>query len=181
MNKLNNNLSNYISKDDISNRIEEIAIQLSEIFYDDIPIFIGILNGSFIFLADLIRKINFECEIDFLKVASYDGRDSTGKIILDKDINLNIKNKRVIIVEDIIDSGLTIDYLYKHILLYKPKDITIVTLLSKKENYNLNFDIDIIGFEIATEFVVGYGLDLDQRLRQLDGLYKLKRNQRHRG
>ena len=174
MNKLNNSLSNYISKDDISTRIDEIASQLSDLFYDDIPIFIGILNGSFIFLADLIRKINFECEIDFIKVASYDGRDSTGKIILDKDINLDIKNKRVIIVEDIIDSGYTIDYLYKHILLYEPKDITIVTLLSKKENYNLNFDINIIGFEITTEFVVGYGLDLDQRFRQLDCLYKLK-------
>ena len=174
MNKLKNNLSKYISIDDISIRIEGIAAQLSEIFYDDIPIFIGILNGSFIFLSDLIRKVNFECEIDFIKVASYDGIETTGKIILDKDINLDIKNKRVIIVEDIIDSGLTIDYLYKHILLYEPKDITIVTLLSKKENYNLNFDIDIIGFEITTEFVVGYGLDLDQRFRQLDGLYKLK-------
>ena len=174
MNKLKNNLSKYISKDDISIRIEGIAAQLSEIFYDDIPIFIGILNGSFIFLADLIRKINFECEIDFIKVASYDGRDSTGKIILDKDINLDIKNKRVIIVEDIIDSGLTINYLYKHILSYNPKDISIVTLLSKKDNYNLNFDIDVIGFEITTEFVVGYGLDLNQRFRQLDCLYKLK-------
>ena len=174
MNKLNNSLSNYISKDDISTRVEEIAIQLSEIFCNDIPIFIGVLNGSFIFLADLIRKINFECKIDFIKVASYDGRETTGKIILDKDINLDIKNKRVIIVEDIIDSGLTIDYLYKHILSYEPKDISVVTLLSKKENYNLNFDIDIIGFEITTEFVIGYGLDLDQRFRQLDCLYKLK-------
>ena len=174
MNKLKKSLSNYISKDDISTRIEEIAIQLSEIFYNDIPIFIGILNGSFVFLADLVRKINFECEIDFIKVASYDGRDSTGKIILDKDINLDIKNKRVIIVEDIIDSGLTINYLYKHILSYNPKDISIVTLLSKKDNYNLNFDIDVIGFEITTEFVVGYGLDLNQRFRQLDCLYKLK-------
>ena len=174
MNKLNTRLNDYISKDDISIRIEEIAIQLSEKFYDDMPIFIGILNGSFIFLADLIRKINFECEIDFIKVSSYDGSETTGKIVFDKDINLDIKNKRVIIVEDIIDSGLTIDYLYKHILLYEPEDITIVTLLSKKDNYNLNFDIDIIGFEISTEFVVGYGLDLDQRFRHLDCLYKLK-------
>ncbi|OUW79933.1 MAG: hypoxanthine phosphoribosyltransferase [bacterium TMED217] len=174
MNKLKNNLSKYISIDDISIRIEGIAAQLSEIFYDDIPIFIGILNGSFIFLSDLIRKVNFECEIDFIKVASYDGIETTGKIILDKDINLDIKNKRVIIVEDIIDSGLTINYLYKHILSYNPKDISIVTLLSKKDNYNLNFDIDVIGFEITTEFVVGYGLDLNQRFRQLDCLYKLK-------
>ena len=174
MNKLNDSLSNYLSKDEISTRIEEIAIQLTEIFYHDTPIFIGILNGSFIFLADLIRSIKFECEIDFVKVASYNGRKTTGKIVLDKGINLDIKNKKVIIVEDIIDTGLTIDYLYKHILSYEPKDIFIVTLLSKKDNYNLNFDIDIIGFEITTEFVVGYGLDLDQRFRHLDCLYKLK-------
>ena len=174
MKKSNNELSTYLSKDDISFRIEEMAGQLSKSFCDEIPVFIGILNGSFVFLADLIREINFECEIDFMKVASYVGKKSIGKIRLDKDINIDIKNRRVIIVEDIIDSGLTMNYLYKHILSYNPKDISIVTLLSKKDNYNLNYDIDIIGFEITSEFVVGYGLDLDQRFRQLDSLYKIK-------
>ena len=174
MKKSNNELSIYLSKDDISFRIEEIAGQLSKSFCDEIPVFIGVLNGSFIFLADLIRKINFDCEIDFMKVASYVGKKSIGKIRLDKDINIDIKNRRVIIVEDIIDSGLTINYLYKHILSYNPKDISIVTLLSKKDNCNFNIDIDIIGFEITSEFVVGYGLDLDQRFRQLDSLYKIK-------
>ena len=174
MKKSNNNLSTYLSKDDISFRIEEMAGQLSKSFCDEIPVFIGILNGSFVFLADLIREINFECEIDFMKVASYVGKKSIGKIRLDKDINIDIKNRRVILVEDIIDSGLTINYLYKHILSYDPKDISIVTLLSKKDNYTFNIDIDIIGFEITSEFVVGYGLDLDQRFRQLDSLYKIK-------
>ena len=174
MKKSNNELSTYLSKDDISFRIEEMAGQLSKSFCDEIPVFIGILNGSFVFLADLIREINFECEIDFMKVASYFGKKSIGKIRLDKDINIDIKNRRVIIVEDIIDSGLTINYLYKHILAYNPKDISIVTLLSKKDNYTFDIDIDIIGFEITSEFVVGYGLDLDQRFRQLDSLYKIK-------
>ena len=174
MKKSNNELSTYLSKDDISFRIEEIAGQLSKSFCDEIPVFIGILNGSFVFLADLIREINFECEIDFMKVASYVGKKSIGKIRLDKDINIDIKNRRVIIVEDIIDSGLTINYLYKHILSYNPKDISIVTLLSKKDNYTFDIDIDIIGFEITSEFVVGYGLDLDQRFRQLDSLYKIE-------
>ena len=174
MKKSNNELSTYLSKDDISFRIEEMAGQLSKSFCDEIPVFIGILNGSFVFLADLIREINFECEIDFMKVASYFGKKSIGKIRLDKDINIDIKNRRVIIVEDIIDSGLTINYLYKHILAYNPKDISIVTLLSKKGNNKLNFDIDIIGFEVTSEFVVGYGLDLDQRFRQLDSLYNIK-------
>lgn len=174
MKKSNNTLSTYLSKDDITFRIEEIAGQLSNSFCDEIPVFIGILNGSFVFLADLIRQVNFECEIDFMKVASYVGEKSIGEIRLDKDINIDINNKRVIIVEDIIDSGITMDYLYKHILSFNPKDISIVTLLSKKDNYNLSFDIDIIGFEITSEFVVGYGLDLDQRFRQLDSLYKIE-------
>ena len=174
MEKSNNELTTYLSKGDISIRIEEIADQLSKSFYNEIPVFIGILNGSFVFLADLIRKVNLECEIDFIKVASYVGEKSIGEVRLDKDINIDIKNRRVIIVEDIIDSGLTMDYLYKHIQTYNPRDISIVTLLSKKDNYNLNYDIDIIGFEIASEFVVGYGLDLDQRFRQLDSLYKIK-------
>ncbi len=174
MQKPNNELSTYVSKDDILFRIKEIAAELSKSFCDEIPVFIGILNGSFIFLADLIRLVNFECEIDFIKVASYVGEKSNGEIRLDKDINIDIRNRRVIIVEDIIDSGLTMNYLYEHILSYNPKDMSIVTLLSKKENYNLNFDIDIIGFEITSEFVVGYGLDLDQRFRQLDSLYKIE-------
>ena len=176
MTKLNTELSMYLSKDDINNRLKEMANQLSEKYCDECPVIIGILNGSFVFMADLIRKIDFECEIDFMKVNSYVGKETSGKVQLEKDININIDNRRVIIVEDIIDSGLTMDYLHKHISAYNPKDITIVTLLSKNNNYTLNFNIDIVGFEITSEFVVGYGLDLDQRFRQLDSLYTLEPN-----
>ena len=176
MTKLNTELSMYLSKDDINNRLKEMANQLSEKYCDECPVIIGILNGSFVFMADLIRKIDFECEIDFMKVNSYVGKETSGKVQLEKDININIENRRVIIVEDIIDSGLTMDYLHKHISAYNPKDITIVTLLLKNNNYTLNFNIDIVGFEITSEFVVGYGLDLDQRFRQLDSLYMLKQN-----
>lgn len=176
MTKLNTELSMYLSKDDINNRLKEMANQLSEKYCDECPVIIGILNGSFVFMADLIRKIDFECEIDFMKVNSYVGKETSGKVQLEKDININIDNRRVIIVEDIIDSGLTMDYLHKHISAYNPKDITIVTLLSKNNNYTLNFNIDIVGFEITSEFIVGYGLDLDQRFRQLDSLYMLEPN-----
>ncbi len=176
MTKLNTELSMYLSKDDINNRLEEMANQLSEKYCDECPVIIGILNGSFVFMADLIRKIDFECEIDFMKVNSYVGKETSGKVQLEKDININIDNRRVIIVEDIIDSGLTMDYLHKHISAYNPKDITIVTLLSKKNKCTLNFNIDIVGFEITSEFVVGYGLDLDHRFRQLDSLYTLEPN-----
>ena len=176
MTKLNTELSMYLSKDDINNRLKEMANQLSEKYCDECPVIIGILNGSFVFMADLIRKIDFECEIDFMKVNSYVGKETSGKVQLEKDININIDNRRVIIVEDIIDSGLTMNYLHKHISAYNPKDITIVTLLSKNNNHTLNFNIDIVGFEITSEFVVGYGLDLDQRFRQLDSLYMLEQN-----
>jgi len=176
MTKLNTELSMYLSKDDINNRLKEMANQLSEKYCDECPVIIGILNGSFVFMADLIRKIDFECEIDFMKVNSYVGKETSGKVQLEKDININIDNRRVIIVEDIIDSGLTMDYLHKHISAYNPKDITIVTLLLKNNNHTLNFNIDIVGFEITSEFVVGYGLDLDQRFRQLDSLYMLEPN-----
>ena len=176
MTKLNTELSMYLSKDDINNRLKEMANQLSEKYCDECPVIIGILNGSFVFMADLIRKIDFECEIDFMKVNSYVGEETSGKVQLEKDININIEDRRVIIVEDIIDSGLTMDYLHKHISAYNPKDITIVTLLSKNNNHTLNFNIDIVGFEITSEFVVGYGLDLDQRFRQLDSLYTLEPN-----
>ena len=176
MTKLNTELSMYLSKDDINNRLEEMANQLSEKYCDECPVIIGILNGSFVFMADLIRKIDFECEIDFMKVNSYVGKETSGKVQLEKDITINIEDRRVIIVEDIIDSGLTMDYLHKHISAYNPKDITIVTLLSKNNNHTLNFNIDIVGFEITSEFVVGYGLDLNQRFRQLDSLYMLEPN-----
>ena len=176
MTKLNTELSMYLSKDDINNRLKEMANQLSEKYCDECPVIIGILNGSFVFMADLIRKIDFECEIDFMKVNSYVGKETSGKVQLEKDININIDNRRVIIVEDIIDSGLTMDYLHKHISAYNPKDITIVTLLLKNNNHTLNFNIDIVGFEITSEFIVGYGLDLDQRFRQLDSLYTIEPN-----
>ena len=172
--KSNKDLTVYLSKDRIDTRIKEIASQLSNKFSNENPVIIGVLNGSFIFLADLVRLLDFDCEIDFEKVNSYVGKESSGKVVLDKGVSIDINNRRVILVEDIIDSGLTIDYLYEHILSLKPKDITIVTLLSKKNNYKSNYNIDVIGFEIGSDFVVGYGLDLNHKYRNLDSLYGLK-------
>ena len=174
--KSNKDLNIYFSKDIIDSRIKQIANQLSNKFSNDYPVIIGVLNGSFIFLADLVRLFEFDCEIDFVKANSYIGKKSSGKVKLDKDVSIDLKDRRVVLVEDIIDSGLTVEFLYEHILSYDPKDITIVTLLSKKNNYKLNFDVDIIGFEIGSDFVVGYGLDLNQRYRNLGSLYRKKKN-----
>ena len=174
--KSNKDLNIYFSKEIINSRIKQIANQLSNKFSNDYPVIIGVLNGSFIFLADLVRLFEFDCEIDFIKANSYIGKKSSGKVILDKDVSIDLKDRRVVLVEDIIDSGLTVEFLYEHILSFAPKDITIVTLLSKKNNYKLNFDVDIIGFEIGSDFVVGYGLDLNQRYRNLGSLYRKKKN-----
>ena len=163
----------FISKENIAKRVSEISLRISENFHDTNPVIISILNGSFIFTADIIRELDIDCEVDFIKISSYEGMNSTGSIKMSKDLSIDIKNRRVIIVEDIIDSGLSIKYLYKHILNYKPRDITIVSLLAKTNNFKLNFNIDIIGFEISSEFVVGYGLDFNQRFRNLKSIFKL--------
>ncbi len=153
--------------------MSEISLQISENFHDTSPVIICILNGAFIFTADIIRELDIDCEVDFIKISSYEGMNSTGSIKMIKDISTDIKNRRVIIVEDIIDSGLSIKFLYEHIIKYEPEDITIVSLLAKTNNYKLNFNIDIIGFEISSEFVVGYGLDFNQRFRNLESIFKL--------
>ena len=153
--------------------MSEISLEISEKFHDTNPVIVSILNGAFVFTADIIREIDIDCEVDFIKISSYEGMNSTGAIKMSKDLSIDIKNRRVIIVEDIIDSGLSIKYLYEHIIKYKPKDITIVSLLAKTNNYKLNFNIDIIGFELSSEFVVGYGLDFNQRFRNLKSIFKL--------
>ena len=146
----------YIGKDKIKKRIKEISKELYKIYKDKNPVFIGVLNGSFIFLSDLVRECDFDCQVDFIQVRSYNGEKSSGKVDL---------------VKDIIDTGLSIEFIRNHILSYKPKDLFIVSLLSKKMNYNLKFNIDITGFEIDSKFVIGYGLDLDQRYRNLTELF----------
>ena len=170
---INKNIKPYISKKDIAKRIQEISSQISERYNKKNPILIGILNGSFIFIADLIRTLEINCEVDFLKISSYKGKKSTGDIVMSKSLDLDIENRSIIIVEDIIDSGMSIEFIYNYLNDFKPKDISIVSLLAKKSISKLNFKIDFIGFEISSEFVVGYGLDYNQRFRNLDSIYKL--------
>ena len=170
---ISKNIEPYISKKDIARRVREIASQISDRYDKKDPIFIGILNGSFIFIADLIRTLEIDCEVDFLKISSYKGKKSTGEIVMSKSLDLDIENRSIIIVEDIIDSGMSIEFIYNYLNDFKPKDTSIVSLLVKKSISKLNFKIDFIGFEISSEFVVGYGLDYDQRFRNLDSIYKL--------
>ena len=169
----NKKLIKIIDEVSIQKRVKEIAIELTSKFKDKKPIFIGVLNGSFIFISDLVRNLNINCEIDFIKVSSYKGQDTTGTVKLLKDISADITNRDVVIIEDIIDSGLTIEFLVKRLKGASPKSISIVTLLLKPDIARLSLPIDIIGFEIAPDFVVGYGLDYDQDLRHLPEIYRL--------
>ena len=167
-------MSTLISDDKIQSRIKEIAEKLSNKFKNEVPILIGILNGSFIFMSDLMRKMTIDCEMDFIKMSSYAGKESVGTVTLLKDISANITGRHVIVVEDIIDSGLTIKFLRDRLQGALPKSVTIVTLLLKPDIANLDFEVDYVGFEIPPEFVVGYGLDYDQKLRHLPEIYRLE-------
>jgi len=170
----NKNLIKIINETDIQNRVKEIATELSNSFANKNPIFIGVLNGSFIFISDLVRNLSIDCEIDFIKVSSYKGQNSMGTVKLLKDISADITNRHVVIIEDIIDSGLTIEFLVERLNGASPKSISIVTLLLKPDIANLSIPIDIIGFEIAPDYVVGYGLDYDQNFRHLPEVYRLE-------
>ncbi len=163
-------LTPILVKEEIQNRISEIAAELSEKFRDEVPILIGVLNGSFIFMADLIRALDINCEMDFIKLASYRGDKSTGTVRLRKDISADITGRHIIIIEDIIDSGLTIKFIKDRMNDANPKSLTIVSLLLKPDVVEVDFPIDIVGFEIAPEFVVGYGLDYDQKMRHLPAI-----------
>ncbi len=174
MEKYGYKLTTLISNDEIQRRIKVIADAISEQFKDEIPILIGVLNGSFIFISDLMRKLNIDCEMDFIKMSSYAGKESVGTVTLLKDISADITGRHVIIVEDIIDSGLTIKFLRDRLEGANPKSVTIVTLLLKTDIAKLDFEVDYVGFEIPPEFVVGYGLDYNQKLRHLPEIYRLE-------
>ena len=167
------NLKEVISKEDLSSRIAAIGAEISSAYYLESVVFIVVLNGGFIFASDLIRAIDIECEVDFIKVTSYSGMKSEGKINFEKDISTEITGKNIIIVEDIIDSGNTINFVKEFIDNKNPKSLKIATLLLKPKIAKLGFKIDWVGFEISPEFVVGYGLDYNQKLRNLNAVYRL--------
>lgn len=165
----------YLSEEKILNRIKEIAEQLTEEYKTKLPIFIGILNGSFMFLSDLIKEIDFHCEVDFFKLSSYgDEKISSGKVKLLKELNADISDRHIIIVEDIVDSGLSIKYIEELIQSHKPASMKVVTLLCKPASLKYDVKIDYIGFEIPDKFVIGYGLDYAQKYRNLRSIYNLK-------
>ena len=156
-----------ISESEIKKRVKVLANKINEDYKGKNPIFIGILNGCYVFMADLLREIELDVEVDFVKIRSYEGDSSTGTIKFRKDISADINGRDIIIVEDIIDSGFTINFLVNRLRNSGPKSVAVATALFKNEVAKLDFDVDYVGYEIPPEFVVGYGLDYNEKYRHL--------------
>ena len=148
-------------------RIKEMAKQFMEEYKGKEITFICILKGSIFFTVDLAKNIDGDVRVDFVRVSSYDGEESTGEIKMKQDLTESIQGKDVIIIEDIIDTGRTLKYLKKYLEIKKPNSIKICTLLDKKERRVCNMEADYVGFTIPDKFVVGYGLDYDEKYRNL--------------
>lgn len=164
-----------LSEDQIQQRIQALGKQLTLEYAGKVPIFIGILNGSFIFLSDLVKQFEGPCEIDFLKLSSYgDSKISSGKVVMLKELNCDINGRDLIIVEDIVDSGLSIKFMEDLLSQRNPSSVKVVSLLVKPESLKYDVKIDYIGFSIENHFVVGYGLDYKQQYRNLRSIYAMK-------
>lgn len=158
---------------EIQNAISAVADKMNKELNGKKVIFLGILNGAFMFAGDLFKKINFPCQITFLKLASYQGTSSTGKLKSLIGLNEDIKDYTVVVLEDIVDSGLTLEHIIKQLKGYEPEDIKIATLLFKPEAYKKDLKIDYIGIEIPNDFIIGYGLDYNGYARNLEDIYTL--------
>jgi hypoxanthine phosphoribosyltransferase len=164
----------FISEEKIQARVKELAEIISEDYKNTVPIFIGVLNGAFIFMSDLLKNISIESEVDFFKLSSYgDSKISSGQVRMIKDLNCNPDGRDIIIVEDIIDTGLSIRYIEEIFQHYNPKSMKVVTLLLKPDSLKYDVKIDYIGFKIPSKFVIGYGLDYQQKFRNLPSIYIL--------
>jgi len=157
----------------ILHAVEELAQSINKDLKEEMPLFVGVLNGSFMFLSDLMKQISIPCEISFVKVASYEGTSSTGQVKQLVGLNENIKDRTVVIVEDIVDTGNTIDDLYHSLETQRPKRILVATLLFKPDAYTKKIPIDYVALRVPNDFLVGYGLDYNGLGRNLRHIYKI--------
>lgn len=163
-----------LTEEQIQKRIKELAEQISSDYKSSIPVFIGVLNGSFLFMSDLIRYLTINCEIDFFKLSSYgDAKISSGNVKLLKELNCEVNHRDIIIVEDIVDTGLSIKYIEELFSEKSPSSMKVISLLVKPGSLKYDVKIDYIGFKIPDKFVIGYGLDFAQKYRNLRGIYVL--------
>lgn len=165
----------YLTHEEIQQRIRQLGDKISRDYQDKKPIFIGILNGAYIFLADLMRYVTIPCEVDFLKLSSYgDEKVSSGQVEQLKEINADLKGRHVILVEDIVDTGLSMKYLLDKVGEMQPASLSVATMLHKSDATKHDVKIDYMGFKIPDLFVLGYGLDYAQEGRNLAQIYILQ-------
>ena len=157
-----------ITEEQIQEKVSELAAMLSEEYAGKDPIFVGVLKGVVMFYADVIKRITVPCQMDFMWVSSYEG-DQSRKMVLKRDVSADLTGRHVVILEDIFDTGNSLDFTYKHLLSKNPASIKICTLLDKPERRNpaVTLQPDYVGFTIPNEFVVGYGLDFNENYRNL--------------
>ena len=163
-----------IPEEEIKQRVLAVAEQINKDMADKNPLLLAVLNGSFIFAADLMRGLTIPCEISFVKMASYEGTSSTGQMKQLIGINSDIKDRHIIIVEDIVESGFTMQTMLEQLKGLQPESIHICTLLLKPERLKVPLDIEYVAFRTPNDFILGYGLDYDQQGRQLRDIYTLK-------
>lgn len=157
-----------LSEEQISQKVKEIATQIEKDFKGEELLVVGILKGASVFVSDLIRKINLDVNIDFMSVSSYgNSTESSGVVKIIKDLDVNIEGKNVLVVEDIIDSGLTLSKLVEVLQTRNPKSLKLCTLLDKPERRKVNIAVDYVGFVIEDKFIVGYGIDWAEKYRNL--------------
>ncbi len=155
----------------IDSAIEGIAKKMNKDLIDKDPLMVCVLNGSFMFAADLMKKLDFPCEISFVKLSSYEGTASTGKVKELIGLNENIEGRCVVILEDIVDTGFTIEKIKNQLLGYQPAEVKIASMLFKPEACKVDIEIDYVGMDIPNDFIVGYGLDYDGHGRNLADIY----------
>ncbi len=165
-----------ISEQQLQERIMELAEQLNADLVDKDPIFIGVMKGVVMFFGDMVKRITVPCQIDFMWISSYEGTESTGNMVVKKDISSDIKGRNVVILEDIFDTGNSLDFTYHYLLSKEPASIKICTLLDKpaRRKEGITLQADYTGFVIPNEFVIGYGLDYNEYYRNLPYIGILK-------
>ncbi|MEW6007641.1 MAG: hypoxanthine phosphoribosyltransferase [bacterium] len=156
----------FITKEEIEKKVSELALKISSDHPDGL-ITIGVLKGAWVFMADLVRKLTCPVYIDFIKVSSYKGKETTGEISLSLSPSISISKKNVLVIEDIVDTGITLSFLKEHLLKENPESLKFCCLLDKPERRKKDFTPDYIGFTIPDKFVVGYGLDCNEEYRNL--------------
>jgi hypoxanthine phosphoribosyltransferase len=158
-----------VSREDLVRRVKELGVQISRDYQGRDLVMVGVLKGAVLFMADLLRHLTVPCEIDFMAVSSYgSSTDSSGVVRILKDLDASIEGRDVLIVEDIIDSGLTLQYLLRNLRARNPRSLEVCALLTKPERRRVDLPTQYVGFEIPNRFAIGYGLDYAQRYRNLD-------------